>query len=137
MESLNCMLRQTISTATTDEVCFFYVPKDQIDKSIFALRFSCAEVESEGVTYSFDMNKLQSCFKDSSPAASVFDWTLSIPPYAERTITSVTVPSTHNCTDHIVATYAPEHATAGMTVVHFFAKAEVDAFKRSLIDSAP
>jgi hypothetical protein len=137
MESLNCLLRQTISTATADEVCFIYVPKDQIDKSIFALRFGCAEVESEGVTYSFDKNKLQRCFKASSPTASVFDWTLSIPPYAERTITSVAVASTHNRTDHVVATYAPEHAATGMTVVHFFAKAEADAFKRSLIEAAP
>ena len=107
--------------------------KDQIDQNIFALHFGSAEIESDWVTYSFDKEKLQRCFKDSSPAASVFNWTLSIPPFAKRTITSVAVPSSASThTDHVVATYAPEHAAAGMTVVHFFAKAEADAFERSL-----
>jgi hypothetical protein len=131
MEKLNLLIRKTLSSATADEICFIYVPKERINKDIFAARFGDAEVEDDGVTYSFDKRKLQLCFKNPVPVTS-FSWTLSITPYAERSITSVTTVTTpaHNTQDHVTATYAPEHAaaTVGMTVLHFFRKADAEEF---------
>ena len=127
MEKLNLLLRKTLAPATADEVCFTYVPKERIDKDIFTARFGDAEVEDDGVTYSFNKRKLQLCFKN--PVQAVFSWTLSIPPYAERSITSVAMVATTATPDLVTATYVPEHATAaGMTVLHFYKKGAAEEF---------
>ena len=131
MEKLNTLLRKTLATATTDEICFTYMPKEKINLEIFSARFGNAEVEDEGVTYSFNKSKLQLCFKNPIIVTNS-PWTLSIPPYAERAITSVAVVSSHEAQDHVTATYAPTHtaSTVGTTVLHFYRQQEADAFMR-------
>ena len=140
MEKLNNLLRKTFATATADEVCFIYTPKERIDKEIFAARFGQAEVQDDGVTYSFDKMKLQRCFGNKAPTPPLLiagPWTLSIAPCTERQITSVVVPSTpaHTMQDLIITTYVPDidpATTTSTTVVHFFNAGDAHAFKQSV-----
>ena len=132
MEKLNVLLRKTLATATADEICFMYVPKERINPEIFSARFGNSEVEDDGVTYSLNKRKLHLCFKNPTIVAN-FSWTLSIPPCAERAITSVAVgAAAHSTQDHVTATYAPTHtaSTVGTTVLHFYRQQEADAFMR-------
>ena len=137
MDALNTLLRQTIATTTADEVCFIYIPNERINSTIFATRFGNAEVEGDGVTYSLDKTKLELSLKSATaPLAMMHSWTLSVTPFAERTITSVAVPAQHKnpAPDRVIATFLPELAaqTVGMTVVHFFERGEAEAFKQGV-----
>ena len=137
MEKLDLLLRKTLATSTPDEVAFIYFPKERINKSIFFSRYGNSEIEDDGVTYSLTKEKLLRCFKTKTPNVAKFrNWTLSIPPCADRTITSIAIPSdpAHNKYDDVTAAYLPEcrAETAGMTVVHFLSEDEADAFKRHI-----
>ena len=137
MEKLNPLLRRTFATATANEICFIYVPKERIDKPIFEARFGDAELQYDGVTYSFDEPKLHQCFDlqpPVSPALSTVRWTLSIPPCTERSIVTVVLATAkpHAMQDQIIAVYAPSRAaeTVGKTAVHFFGEQSAAAFVR-------
>ena len=140
MESLNCLLRRTCVTAAADEVCFMYVPKERIDKSILDRRFGIANVEGDGVTYSLNSSQLQLCFTNQEAALSAsldVHWRISIPPCAERNVVSVILRCTspvHSARDHVISVYAPERAaeTEGMTVVHFWRMEFAENFKQFL-----
>ena len=133
--SMVCLLRQTFVTATPDEVCFVYTPKERIHKTIFENRFGNSVIESHGVTYSLTRKQLRLCFKDPPVAATTVHWTASIPPCAERAMVSVFMPVTaetpvHSMLDHVISVFAPEHAaeSVGRTVVHFWRQEEADLF---------
>ena len=127
---------KTIATSTADEVAFIYVPKERIDKEIFKRRFGSSEVENDGVTYSMTKPKLHFCFRGPTPTLDKYSWVMSVPPYADRMMTAVAIPSstTHNTPDGIIATFTPEHAaqTAGMTLIHFYKETDAAEFQASL-----
>jgi hypothetical protein len=138
MEKLNLLMRSTLATQSANEVCFTYVPNSRVDKNIFALRYGSSEIEGDGVTYSFDRETMNRCFHKKTPVISTAVWTLSVPPFASRTIHSVITPSDspHAMHDEVLAAYAQEQAASavGMMVVHFFSEGEADVFKRRLAD---
>ena len=133
---INTLLRKTFATSTDDEVAFVYYPKNQLDPAIFRMRFGVSEVEDEGVTYSLTKSDLLHCFGEGTPTLKKYSWILSIPPCAEKSITSVVAPSNppHSSQDLVTATYAPSFTsvTTGMTVVHFYNEEEAEKFKRRL-----
>ena len=137
MEKLSILLRKTIATSTQDEVAFIYFSKERIDKTVLTARFGTSEIEDDGATYSMTKEKIQFCFRTKTSAITKLgSWTLSIPPCAERTITSVALPSdpVHSMQDAVTVFHIPARAaeTVGMTVVHFYSEEEADAFKQRL-----
>ena len=134
-DSLNALLRKTLATFRPEEVAFVYIPKEQIDKTIFSRRFGQMEADENGVTYSLTKSDLDKCFSAQKPSVQKFSWIVSISPIAARIITSVAVPDSSNKTcDLVIAFYAPAFtaSTVGTTVVHFIEEEEANAFVQRL-----
>lgn len=136
---LTALLRKTFATLEQGEIAFIHMPKERLDKKIFAMRFGTTDLEEHGVTYSLTKQKLYICFPKTETGVEVTrlgKWTLIIPPCAERAMTSIAVPSSlnHTLRDEITALYLPDHAdtTRGMTVIHFTDDDEAEAFKQHL-----
>ena len=137
--TLNNLLRKTFTTSTPEEVAFVYYPKDQINSTIFNVRFGESKVDEEGVMYSLTKSDLLHCFAGKTPKLEKYSWSLTIPPCAVKNITSVVTPSipSHNSQDRVTATYIPQHLskTTGMTVVHFYDEMVAEMFKNRLEDA--
>jgi ribosomal protein L24E len=88
-------------------------------------RLGTSEVDGDGLTYSFSRSKIKMCIKRKTNPLLKITWTLSITPFSDRTIHSITMPShpPHTKFDCLIATYAPEHTVSsiGMNTVHFSA----------------
>lgn len=135
---LQDLLRRALAHTLPEDICFVHYPPGEVDAGLLQVRG--IEMDLVGVIYTLNQQTLR-CIQEKCAVPPISSlpaivWKLNVVPCVPRDIFSVAVQSArgHTRQDSVIELYvtAQAGATVGMTMVHFFAEAEANAFVRRL-----
>ena len=137
-ETIGDVVRRAMAHTTFEDICFVHFPREEVPD--WLLQAQGIEPASVGVIYTLTRQTLRSiqeeCAASPVPSLPSIAWNLNMVPLLPRDIFSVAVQSArgHTRRDSVIEFYVPAQteATIGMTMVHFFAEDEANAFVRGL-----
>jgi hypothetical protein len=137
-ETIRDVVRRAMAHATNEDICFVHFPREEVPD--WLLQAQGIEPASVGVIYTLTRQTLrriqEECAASPVPSLPSVAWNLNMVPLLPRDIFSVAVQSArgHTRRDSVIEFYVPAQAgaTVGMTMVHFFAEDEANAFVRRL-----
>ena len=137
-ETIRDVVRRAMAHATNEDICFVHFPREEVPD--WLLQAQGIEPASVGVIYTLTRQTLrriqEECATSPVPSLPSVAWNLNMVPLLPRDIFSVAVQSArgHTRRDSVIEFYVPAQAeaTVGMTMVHFFAEDEANAFVRRL-----
>ena len=137
-ETIGDVVRRAMAHTTLEDICFVHFPRQEVPD--WLLQAQDIEPASVGVIYTLTRQTLrciqEECAASPVPSLPSVAWNLNMVPLLPRDIFSVAVQSArgHTRRDSVIEFYVPAQAgeTVGMTMVHFFAEDEANAFVRRL-----
>ena len=137
-ETIGDVVRRAMAHTTFEDICFVHFPREEVPD--WLLQAQGIEPASVGVIYTLTRQTLrciqEECAASPVPSLPSVAWNLNMVPLLPRDIFSVAVQSArgHTRRDSVIEFYVPAQAgaTVGMTMVHFFAEDEANAFVRRL-----
>jgi hypothetical protein len=133
-ETIGDVVRRAMAQMTFEDICFVHFPRQEVPD--WRLQAQDIEPASVGVIYTLTRESLrciqEECAASPVPSRPSVAWNLNMVPLLPRDIFSVAVQSArgHTRRDSVIEFYVPAQAeaTVGMTMVHFFAEDEANAF---------